>query len=133
MIWRKLIAGLAVAAIVGAGAMGIAGASSSGRHHDAARLRRLEARIARVEAIATAGKLPASFRCAMAQKDLANIARAETWISVYVPMAQTRHAAALAAGETRRAHRIAHRIAEARRADAALGTVGSLITAACPA
>jgi hypothetical protein len=132
MIVRRLAAGVVVAALVAAGAVGVAGASSSGHHHDGARFRRMEARVARVEAIARAGVLPASFTCAKATKDLAKISKAESWINGYIPRAQARQAAALAAGEARRAHVIAHRIAEARRAEAALETVGSLITAACP-
>lgn len=133
MIAKRIAAGVVVSILLGAGAAGVAGASSSsGHHHHGARLRHLEARIARVEAIAQAGKLPANFKCAKAPKDLVRISKAEAWIGVYLPKAEAREASAVAAGRTRRAHVIEHRIDEAQKLDAALVTVGSLITAACP-
>lgn len=131
----KLVIGLSVAAVLGIGAVGIAGASTSSDHHHhihGARLHRLEAQAAQVEAIAAAGKLPAAFKCSSASKDLVRISKAESLITAYLPKAEAREAAALAAGKKQRAHVIAHRIAEAQKLEAALVTVGGLITTACP-
>ena len=123
---RNIAAGVAVAALLGTGA-GVAGASGGGhqgRHH-------LRAEIARVEAIAKAGKLPASYKCSNASKDLARISKAESWINAYLPKAEAREAADLLAGKKRAAHVLARRIAAAEQFDSALVTVGSLINAAC--
>jgi hypothetical protein len=126
MIMRKLSAGIAIAALLATGAAGIAGASSNGHGHQGNR-------VARIEAIAASGKLPASFRCASASKDLALIAKGESKIDVYLPKAAAREAAAVAAHQTKRAHVIAHRITEVQKFEAALVTVSSMIKTACPA
>jgi hypothetical protein len=129
---RKLAATVAVVALIGVGAVGVAGASSPGHGHRHGHLGRLEAEAAKVEAIAAAGKLPASFKCAHAAKDLTRIAKAESRIDAYIPKAEARQASALAAGHQKRANVIGHRIAEAQNLETALVTVASLITAACP-
>jgi len=121
---RNIAAGIAVVALVGTGA-GVAGASGSGHHSH------WKSEVARIEAIAKAGKLPASFKCANASKDLARITKAETWITAYLPKAEAREAAAVAAHKTRLAHVIAHRIAGVEKFESALVTVSSLINAAC--
>jgi hypothetical protein len=128
----RLAAAVAVAALIGVGAVGVAGASSTGHGHHHGRLRRIEAEAAKIEAIAAAGKLPAGFKCAHAARDLTRISRAESRIDAYIPRAEAREAAALAARHTKRAAVIAHRIAEAQKLESALVTVDSLITAACP-
>lgn len=140
---RKLAAGITIAALVGVGAAGISGASpapssathaaAASHHLSKARLRHLERLAAKVEAIAKADKLPASFKCANATKDLARISTAESWISAYLPKAEAREAAAIKDGKAKRARVIAHRIAEAKKLDAALPVVDSLIVSACPA
>lgn len=138
---RKLAAGLTILALVGVGAAGISGASpapssahaaTASHHISKARLRRLERLAVKVEAIAKADKLPAAFSCANAARDLTRISTAESWIAAYLPRAEAREAAALKAGRTKRAHVIAHRIAEANKLDAALVVVDSLIVTACP-
>jgi len=122
---RNLAAGIAVVALVGTGA-GVAGASGSAHHHH-----HWKAEVAKIEAIAKAGKLPAGFKCASAPKDLAQITKAETWIHAYLPKAEAREAAAVAAHKTKLAHLIKHRITGVEKFQSALITVSSLINAAC--
>jgi hypothetical protein len=124
---RTLSATLAVAALLGVGVASAAGATQPVHAHHG-----IATRVARIEAIAAAGTLPAGFSCAKAPADLARIAKVESRIATYVPKAQAREAAALAAGKPGRAQVIATRIAKVQKFDAALGTVGSLITEKCP-
>lgn len=122
---RSIVAGVAVVALVGTGA-GIAGASGSTNHHH-----HWKAEVAKIEAIAKADRLPAGFKCASASKELARIAKAESWINAYLPKAEAREAAAVKAHKTKEAHVIAHRIAGVEKFQSALVTVSSLINAAC--
>jgi hypothetical protein len=126
MKFRSLSASLAVAALLGVGITGAAGATTIHGHHG------LATRAARIEAIAASGKLPSSFSCTKAPGDLARIAKVEGRIAAYIPKAQAREAAAQAAGKTAKADVIAARIGKVQKFDAALGTVGALITEKCP-
>jgi hypothetical protein len=126
---RTLSATLAVAALLGVGVSGAAGATTTHAHHAH---HGIATRVARIEKIAAAGTLPASFSCTKAPADLARIAKVEGRIGAYLPKAEAREAAAQAAGKTAEADAIASRIAKVQKFDAALGTVGALITEKCP-
>jgi hypothetical protein len=125
---RMLGVGVAVAALLSVGAAGVAGASRSDHHHSLGYWRK---EIAKVEAIAKADKLPAIYNCANAAKDQKRISKAESWITTYLPKAEARDAAAVKAGQKKRAARIEHRIQIAEQVDTDLGIVSGLITSTC--
>ena len=89
--------------------------------------------VARIEAVANAGKLPANYSCTKASTQLARISTIESKLSTRLAKAQANQAAATAAGQTTKANAIAARITKAQQFSTALGTVSSLISAQCPA
>lgn len=131
MMIKKVGAGAALLAALSVGAVGVAGAATSpvsqASHPNRA------AHVARIEAVANAGKLPANFSCSTASTKQANISNMVAKINARIVVGQQKEAAATAAGNTAQAAKIANRISHAQTFVSDLGTVSSLITASCPA
>jgi hypothetical protein len=123
---RTITAGAAIAGALSVGLVGVAGAASPGKGHAGA-----HQRIARIEAVANAGALPANFNCSTAATKLARIQTVQSKIATRMTTAEGRESAATAAGDTARATEIANRISKAQTFQADLGTVANLITAKC--
>ena len=128
---RTLSAASASVAAMSVGVVGIAG--SAGAATPAQNHPKAAAMVAKIEAVANAGQLPANYSCTKASTQLAHISTTQSKLSTRLATAQANQAAATAAGQTTKANAIAARITKAEQFSTALGTVSSLISAQCPA
>ncbi len=136
------LAGVGLAGVAGvAGVATLAGASTThpasaqtasaqvraSRHH----VLRRAVEVAKIEAIANANALPASFSCTRAATDQAHITKAESWLDAKLAKLQTAEQKAQTNGRTALVTVLDNWIQKGTTLRTDLGTVSGLITAKC--
>jgi len=136
------IAGIGLVGVAGmAGVAGLAGAATTqttthphagsvhGRGHHHALRRAVE--VAKIEAIANADALPASYSCTRAATDQAHITKAESWLDAKLAKLQTAEQKAQTNGRTALVTVLDSWSQKGTTLRTDLGTVSGLITAKC--
>ena len=117
-------------ALASIGSLSIVGAASAagpvaGRHAG-------HGRLGEVVTIANTGKLPSTFSCKNADRDLGAISYAEGVVNTRITKGTAAEAAATSAGDTAKAAAIAAKVAKGTKLEADLAKVSSLIVNDCP-
>jgi len=130
----KKITALAMAGTALVSSMAITSAAGAATNHPgakAAHAHHLGRRVLAVESIAQSGALPTSFSCAKAPVVQAHLSAASARLTTRLAEAGSKEQAAISAGNTAKAARIAFRVQEGNVLKSDLSKVGVLITAKC--